>query len=204
MRIRGIIDRTDTNGPGSRTSIWTQGCTVGCRNCTNPETWQKDGPGSKEMGILEIVKKIEDNKKSHNIDGITFSGGEPLEQSDELFKVLMWLRLCTDLDVLVYSGRLISDVKNPAILDYIDIFVDGPFIEEEKNLSLLWRGSTNQKVYFLNDKIKDKMKNYYKLLDEKGNLIEGETGCEMTIDIDGTMNFTGFSNLSERTLKKLL
>lgn len=206
MRIRGIIDNTSVNGPGKRTGVWTQGCHVGCSGCVNPETWDPKGAGSRDIGVLDLVKTIENNKKMHDIDGVSFSGGEPLEQFDDMYKTLVWLKTSSwmDIDILVYSGRLISEVKDPSILKYIDIFVDGPFVKDQIDLGLLWRGSRNQKVHLLNDKIKDKMKSYYNLLDSDGNLIEQETGVELILDQEGGLQLTGFSDMSERSLKKLI
>lgn len=202
MRIRGIINKTEVNGPGVRTGIWTQGCTVACPGCVNPETWQKDGPGSREISTEELFKVISLNKKDYDISGVTFSGGEPLEQLEALKEILVEIKSKTDLDVLVYSGRLISDIKDYSILNYVDVFVDGPYLQKEHNLDLLWRGSSNQRVFILNDKMRDKMKNFYNLLDEDGNLLDQETGCEMTIDENGEVQLTGFSDMSERKLKR--
>lgn len=201
MKIHGIIDETTTNGPGKRTSIWTAGCTVGCKGCVNPETW--DAAKGKEMGVLEIVRRIQHNKRTYDITGVSFSGGEPLEQLDDLYKVIVWLKDSNlDLDILVYSGRLISEVKDPSILKYIDIFIDGPFVEAERDTSLLWRGSRNQRVHLLSDDIKTKMRDHYGLLDQNGELIEQEVGAEFQISESGDLKMTGFGDFSQKQLKK--
>lgn len=201
MRLRGIIDQTLVNGPGKRSTVWVQGCTVGCPSCVNLETW--DPKGGAEYSIEKIFLQLKENVKCHQLDGLSVSGGEPLEQLSELHTLLRMVKEnLPELDILVYSGRLITDVKNYDILNYIDIFVDGPYIEAQRNLDLLWRGSDNQKVYLLNEKIRTKMRDYYNLLDESGSLIEGETGAELIIDENGLIQLTGFSDFSERKLKR--
>ena len=201
MRIHGIVDQTAVNGPGNRTTIWTAGCTVACKGCVNPETW--DASKGSEMSEKDLLSRILLNRTQHNIDGVSFSGGEPLEQFTSLKSLLALIKQqCPALDILVYTGRLISDIKDYSVLNYIDFLIDGPFIENRKNLDLLWRGSDNQKIYLLNENIKNKMKNYYKLLDESGNLIDRETGAEFTIDTSGEIQLTGFSTMSQRQLKR--
>lgn len=203
MRMMGIIDQTKVNGPGLRTGCWSQGCTVSCSGCSNLSSWDKKGGYEEDND--KIVARIIQNKKSFGITGYTFSGGEPLEQPDDLFYILSKIQqLEPDLDVLLFSGRLISEIRNPEILNVVDIFIDGPYIESQRTLSLLWRGSLNQKVYFLNDRIKDRMKNFYKLMDKNGNLLDEETGAELTIGLDGEVQLTGFSDFTERKLKNEL
>lgn len=183
--------------------IWTQGCTVGCSGCVNPETWSSDG--GQEMPTKEIVSRVQDNYSKYGIVGVTFSGGEPLEQFEELNSLLFQLRVALpQLDILVYSGRLISEIKDYSILNLIDIFVDGPFEKDKVNYNLLWRGSTNQKVYLLNDNIRRRMKNVYKLTNLNGELVDQETGAEVTISPEGKIQMTGFSTLSEQKLRKSL
>lgn len=203
MQIRGIIDKTKVNGPGTRTAIWTQGCQMHCTGCSNTETW--DSKEGTNLKTFDIIKKIENNYRMHNIDGVTISGGEPFDQPEELHKLLVWLKLARfDLDVLVYTGKEMSEIKNSDILNYIDILIAGPFVEKKKNLDLLWRGSSNQEIHFLNDDIKSRMADHYHMMDDQGNLIEQETGEEFTIEEDGTIQVTGFTDLCEKKLQDMV
>lgn len=203
MLIHNILASSYVNGPGNRMVAWFQGCSIGCPGCSNIQTWPKTG--GKEISAEDLFSIVVRNKEKFNIDGISFSGGQPLEQAEELYKILHLIKSSNlDIDTLVYSGRLISEVEDKSILDFVDIFIDGPYIASERNLNLLWRGSNNQKVYLLNDKIKSKMRDVYNLLDQDGNLLDTETGAEITISKDGIVELTGFSNFSERELQKKL
>ena len=136
------------DGPGLRTVIWTQGCSHNCHGCQNPQTHDFNGGG---LIDLDLVKEAIDELEYQT--GITFSGGDPMFQP----------YACTDLaayckkkgyNIWVYTGftyeELMKLSENKPIyrefLNYIDVLVDGKFIEEEKNLNLLFRGSNNQRL----------------------------------------------------------
>jgi len=203
LLIHNILDKSTVNGPGLRTVIWTQGCTVKCTGCSNKHTWStKDG---QEMGVLEVLRKIEQNKTEFDIDGVTFSGGEPLEQFEELYKLLVWIKTSLpSLDVMLYTGRSIDDIQDKNILKFIDVLVDGPFEKDLLSYDLTWRGSTNQRVHLLNDSIKQKMRDKYNMLDDSGQILEGETGHELMLRQDGEVEATGFGPFSEQSMNKLL
>lgn len=166
MRILKIVPDTVVDGPGLRTSIYFAGCKVHCEGCHNPESW--DLNGGEERFPLEVLRIIEEygNKR------VTLSGGNPLDQ-EHLFHVQV---LCETLkkegyDIWLYSGytweHLISRVQNfmwnsksrylelMKILDNIDVIVDGPFIKDLRDASLLYRGSSNQRIIDVQKSLKE-------------------------------------------------
>jgi len=156
LRIGNYLISYEVNGPGKRFVVWFQGCPFHCKGCLNPEFLEYDG------GILMSVKEIMDHirlaKETERIEGVTFTGGEPLIQAKALLSLARGVK-SEDLTILCYTGYLLEDILNDKVpytkelLKYIDILIDGPYIEEEK-ASLPWRGSRNQRVYFLTNKYK--------------------------------------------------
>lgn len=151
------IKRCDVaNGLGVRTSLFVSGCTHHCKGCFNSETWDfQYGNPFTDAQIEEILENL---KPSH-IAGLTVLGGEPFEpqnQPDVLRTVKRVKEVYPDKDIWVYSGYLFdrdilgkmckeSDVTKE-LITYIDVLVDGEFIEEKKNLKLVFRGSENQRI----------------------------------------------------------
>ena len=153
MNVHGYtISRV--NGPGLRFVLWTQGCSKGCKNCFNPLTWSTEN--NKVMSndnILELIKNFED------IDGVTITGGDPFEQEYELLELLFSLRTFNfKKGIIVYTGFTIDEINENPIrrkcLDYMDILIDGRY-EEDKRISSGLKGSSNQNVLYLTDKIKE-------------------------------------------------
>jgi len=148
MRIAGSIQDSIVDGPGLRFTLFTQGCPHRCEGCHNPET--HDANGGSEISTDEIIKKLLSNPLT---DGITFSGGEPFEQSGDC-AVIAKAAHENSLNVWAYSGytfeRLYemsqTDMDVKAFLEQVDVLVDGPFILSQRSLSLKWRGSKNQRI----------------------------------------------------------
>lgn len=144
ITIESIVD-----GPGLRAVIWTQGCIHNCKDCHNPQT--HDLNGGFEIDTDEICTQIQ-KLKLHK--GVTFSGGEPFLQSEALIEVA---KKCKNLglDIWVYTGysfEQLIDKKNPLyfnninLLRNIDVLVDGKFLYDKKDISLIFRGSSNQRI----------------------------------------------------------
>lgn len=140
------------NGVGCRATIWFSGCSHHCKGCHNEWTW-KYGQGKP---ISELYDEIESMfKKNTYLVGITLSGGDPFSQKnvdlDELLSFVKWFKeTFPDKNIWVYSGDKYEDcmmhhIKRD-ILAYCDVMVDGEFRIEEKDLSLPFRGSKNQRV----------------------------------------------------------
>jgi len=151
INIHSVINSSRVNGPGDRFVIWTQGCRKGCKNCYNPETW------SHYKNNLIPIDEIFENIKNSSATGVTISGGDPFEQPEELFYLLTKIKQLDLSDgVIVFTGFTINEIRvreelNKS-LDYIDVLIDGLYIEE-KRISSGLAGSSNQEFYFLTDKI---------------------------------------------------
>lgn len=133
-----------SNGVGLRMVLWFQGCFYACQGCHNPDSWHLDG--GQVYLIDDVVNEIK--KHSHN-NGITLSGGDPLLQSQAL-KVLLPKLKELNLNVWLYTGDVYDNlIKKPsfqALVKYIDVLVDGPFVESQLDLNLEFRGSKNQRL----------------------------------------------------------
>ena len=144
MRVLDIIGGTIVDGDGLRTSIYFAGCKHCCKGCHNPGSWNIKG--GKVMSVDEIFKIVEENKFN-----VTYSGGDPLYQNiDELVELSKKIHIL-NLDIWLYTGFTLEELKSKDIykdiLDNVDVIVDGPFIEAEKDLKIAFRGSKNQKIY---------------------------------------------------------
>jgi anaerobic ribonucleoside-triphosphate reductase activating protein len=136
------------DGPGLRTVIWTQGCSHNCPGCQNPQTHDFNGGG---LIDIDLVKGAIDELEYQT--GITFSGGDPMFQPYACNELAEYCKN-KGYNIWVYTGftyeELIKLSENKPIyrefLNNIDVLVDGKFIEEEKNLNLLFRGSNNQRL----------------------------------------------------------
>ena len=142
MRVIDIIDGTTVDGPGFRTSIYFAGCLHHCEGCHNPQSW--DMEAGKEMSIDEILTVVDRNDMD-----VSLSGGDPMYQSGELVELCRKIK-SKGLSIWLYTGFLYEELlKMPlqsAVLEYIDVVVDGPFILDKRDTSLLFRGSSNQRI----------------------------------------------------------
>ena len=146
------------NGPGVRVSLYVSGCPHRCKGCFNPETW--DYNAGKPFTEKEI-QKIIDSLKPEYISGLSLLGGEPLAEQNRKEVALLVQKvkeLFPDKTVWCWTGFLYEDLLSEKVkdknlsylLDTLNVLIDGPFIENQKDLSLHYCGSKNQKVYFLN------------------------------------------------------
>lgn len=142
LRVIKIVDGTTVDGPGFRTSIYFAGCTHHCHGCHNPSTWAPNA--GHDMTITELLSIIKEN----DFD-VTFSGGDPMFQVEQLTPLAKEIKKIGKT-VWLYTGytfeAVISNPKLIQILPYIDVMVDGPFIESERDTTLLFKGSTNQRL----------------------------------------------------------
>jgi len=106
MRIHSLIPITEVNGPGKRFGIWLQGCSRKCPDCYNPEA--QDAAGGYEMSIEELCSMI---ISTSGIEGVSISGGEPLEQADALIELLGMLKRDTRLNVLIFTSFTMEQLK---------------------------------------------------------------------------------------------
>ena len=186
MNIRGYC-LSKVNGPGLRFVLWTQGCSKGCKNCFNPETWSNNI--FKELSAKQIFEVI----KNFEVDGITISGGDPLEQENELLELLFLLKeIKLPKGIILFTGFSRNEIRENPIrercLSYIDVLIDGRYIDELKTEKSL-RGSSNQEFYFFSNKISSS-----ELFFDQ----EIEISC-----LEGDIMMTGFPNVSRKILKDL-
>jgi anaerobic ribonucleoside-triphosphate reductase activating protein len=155
MRVLDILHGTIVDGPGLRTSIYFAGCKHHCPGCHNPESW--DFAGGIERSVDDIFSEIEKNGFN-----VTLSGGDPLYQDiDELTALAKKIK-DAGLDLWVYTGFTIEEVFELKIYDkflqYVDVVVDGPFEIKNRDTSLMFRGSSNQRILkLLHDENGDKI-----------------------------------------------
>ena len=147
MRYNKIRKMDISDGPGVRVSIFMQGCTFNCKNCFNPET--HDFAGGKEFTdeTIDTVLKLCENE---NIAGLSILGGEPMhpkniEGTTKLAKAFK--EKFPNKTVWSWTGFLFDrDLKDKEVLNYLDVLVDGQYIDEKRNPKLKWKGSENQRV----------------------------------------------------------
>lgn len=145
---------TKAEGPGVRFALWVQGCPLRCPGCCNPEMFS-DAPRQMET-VASVLEMILDAKREHDIEGVSFLGGEPLSQAAGLAALAEQVQKY-DLSVMVFSGytreemdSLGSDVSR--LLQHTDILVDGRYDATLHTNERRWIGSTNQRVHFLSSR----------------------------------------------------
>lgn len=146
MRIYGLVQDSIVDGPGFRFVCFVQGCPHHCPGCHNPDS--HDPTGGREITVEEIRQELLKNPLT---DGLTLSGGEPMEQPEDCL-ALAKLAHSHGLNVWCYTGytyEFLLREGTPAqktLLEEIDVLVDGPFLLSQRSLALPWRGSSNQRV----------------------------------------------------------
>ena len=135
------------DGPGLRTSIYSSGCPHHCRGCHNPQSW--DIANGKWMSIDEILDII----KADSISNVSFSGGDPFFQVEAFTELARRIKAETGKTIWCWMGYTIEQIREDErlsmLLPYIDTLVDGPFILEQRDTTLLFRGSPNQRIIHL-------------------------------------------------------
>lgn len=161
-----------TDGIGIRYSVYTQGCKGGlfgdcisnCKGCHNPEThsFDENAPGSYWITTDELVDKIQQHKFSWG--KLTLCGGDPIWQVPACIELIDKLKkIKPDYNVWAYSGLSYEYIKNSAndenrwleYLRYIDVLIDGPFLLEQRDITLAWRGSPNQRIIDVQKSLKN-------------------------------------------------
>lgn len=146
----GRIKKTDiANGPGVRVSLFVSGCRNRCKGCFNRETW--DFRYGERFDPFYTAYQIAEYMAPEYISGLSILGGEPLEPENvrDVVSLCYMVRLLyPDKTIWLYTGYKYEDIKKryPDVLKYIDVMVDGPFIESLKDISLAFRGSGNQRI----------------------------------------------------------
>ena len=153
LRLSGVISESIVDGPGFRYVVFTQGCPHGCPGCHNPQT--HDFNGGTLIDPLTLLPEIDENPL---LAGVTFSGGEPFVQPEALLPLAREIK-ARGLHLLIFSGYTYEQLQAMAasseataqLLRLCDTLIDGPYIEEQRDLTLQFRGSANQRILQLNN-----------------------------------------------------
>lgn len=154
-----------SNAPGVRTTLFVSGCTHNCKGCFNKEL-QDFSYGN--IWSNKVEDEVLSYLKNDNIVGLNILGGEPLQQikDDDLINFLKRVKKETNKNIWLWSGYLfeeiIQDISRREFLDYIDVLVDGRFNISKRNISLKYRGSSNQRVIDIQRTLKEKQIILYK------------------------------------------
>lgn len=177
MNIAHIEPYSFIYGPGCRTVIWTQGCSIQCKGCWNTHMWNFEPKTL--LSVDELLSQILSYKP--DIDGITLLGGEPLDQYHEV------LQLCqktqeNGLSVMLFTGYEMHEIYQKNMQDILlctDILITGRYDLTKRTLEHQWIGSTNQEIHFLTEKYRQ-----YK--------IQNNNYVEITLTDTGALNILGF------------
>ena len=186
--IASILAHSRVNGPGDRSVVHFQGCSLGCGGCFNPQTHSFDGGEATDVVVLaqELAETA--------VDGVTISGGEPFQQPEALLGLVRALRALDIDSILIFSGfdyeEIVQQPSGAEILEHIDVLVAGRFeATQPSNGTIL--ASTNQRAHFLSER------HTVDELNLGGNL-------EITIAPDGVVHLTGFPPPDVRRLVRRL
>ncbi len=135
------------NGVGIRSSLFVSGCHFHCKNCFNREYWPFDYGQEYDDTVMQ---KFIDMGKNPNVTGYSLLGGEPMDQlaDDMLLKTVQEIKKQTGKTIWMWTGFTFETLndKQKEIVKYVDVLIDGQFVDEKKNLTLLFRGSENQRI----------------------------------------------------------
>ncbi|WP_312651246.1 anaerobic ribonucleoside-triphosphate reductase activating protein [Proteiniclasticum sp.] len=168
LRIAGIVKESITDGEGLRLVIFAQGCAHKCPGCHNPETHSFEG--GYQIEDEEIIDLI---LKNPLLDGVTFSGGDPLFQAEAFHQLALLIRKKVTphhphFTIMAYTGftfeRLLEqrDLYIP-LLHEIDVLIDGPFVESERSFDLNFKGSSNQRILDMRETLKTEKPVLYRM-----------------------------------------
>lgn len=155
MRFHDITTCDVNNGEGFRVTLWVAGCSHHCPGCQNPQTWDFNGgrpfdKAAHDYLLSELAKPY--------IDGLTLSGGDPLFSLDDVVDLSKEIKeKMPQKNIWLYTGFTIEQIRQSqlkAILPYVDVIVDGPYVESLRDVTLAFRGSRNQRIIRLESKRK--------------------------------------------------
>jgi len=149
MNYGGIIKNDIANGPGVRVSLFVSGCRNHCPGCFQPETWNF---GYGLPFTPETEEEIMEALRPSWIQGLSILGGDPMEPENQVALLPFLKKVKAELpgkDVWLYTGYRLESVSESPLLLLVDVVVDGPYMEAEKDVSLAFRGSRNQRIIHL-------------------------------------------------------
>ena len=146
MRYHNITKDDMLNGDGLRVVLWVSGCSHCCKGCQNPITWDVNG------GVLfddTAKQEIFEQLDKPYISGITFSGGDPLHSANRMDVRALMAEIrekYPEKTIWLYTGDVWENVMHYPMMRYVDVLVDGEFMLEKRDVKLMWKGSSNQRV----------------------------------------------------------
>jgi anaerobic ribonucleoside-triphosphate reductase activating protein len=148
IRLSGIAYESLVNGPGVRRVLFSQGCLHNCKNCHNQSTHSFTGGK-----LIDIDVLINDIRNNPMLKGVTFSGGDPMEQAEKFAYIAKEIKK-TGLNIWCYTGYTFEHIIQQKdkrdgweeLLNYVDVIVDGRFEDEERDSTIRYRGSRNQRI----------------------------------------------------------
>lgn len=181
MYAARILYPVKTLGPGDRVGIWLCGCSHGCPGCSNPELWRRE----ERFRITRerLLKLVQSIAESSPVDGFTLTGGDPMEQAEELALLLPELRRISG-DILVYTGYTLEELHalgSPAVesaLRSISVLIDGEYVQE-RNYGLPLRGSDNQRIIYLDGAVRQQYEDYLR----QGSAVQNFPAADGTISV---------------------
>jgi anaerobic ribonucleoside-triphosphate reductase activating protein len=198
VQVQRLHPAVRTLGPGVRAGVWVQGCDIGCAGCLIEESWAPQAGA--RMTVGELVDWV---LALAGIEGLTLSGGEPMQQAGALAALVERVRARRDIGLVCYTGYTLEHLERRgtpaqrALLSQVDLLIDGPYVESRHG-NLLWRGSANQRLRALTPRY-----GAYGALE--GSPADRSAGVEMTGD-PGEVGFIGvpphpnFRQIWERAL----
>ena len=147
IRVLRVLEQTMADGPGLRTSIYCAGCRHACPGCHNPQSWDFNAGEWKTVDeLLELIK-------ADSLSNVSFSGGDPFYQVDAFTELSRRIKEETSKTIWCWTGFTLEEIQADShlaqLLPYLDVLVVGPFIQSQRDTSLLFRGSPNQRILYL-------------------------------------------------------
>ena len=142
-----VMEQTMADGPGLRTSIYCAGCSHHCPGCHNPQSWKFEN--GHKMSVNDLLQIIKDD----DLSNVSFSGGDPFYQVEGFTELARRIKEETDKTIWCWTGftyeEILADSRLSMLLPYIDVLVDGPYVESLRDPQLHFRGSSNQRIIHL-------------------------------------------------------
>lgn len=151
FRLAGIESESIVDGTGLRMAVFFQGCKHACPGCHNPQTWDMNGGK-----LYDTEDILEEYGKNRLLNGVTLTGGDPVYQPEAALEIAKGIHDMSG-DVWLYTGYTIealvslNDDNVNKLIDSVDVIVDGPFIESQRDMTLRFRGSRNQRILYRDD-----------------------------------------------------
>jgi len=185
LNLASRLSCTEAEGPGRRAALWVQGCNKRCRGCCNPAYLQL--VERELVSVASVLEWLANAHHVHDLDGVTFLGGEPMLQAQGLAVVAQGAQ-SLGLSVMVFSGYTKAELEelqlpgSVQLLQYTDVLVDGPYEANLPEHSRRWAGSTNQQFHYLTARYDDRIE------------IDGEVErvFEVRLRTDGSMFINGW------------